>query len=75
VQVGCGDAIVRVEHAFSGGEVVRVDCATEGVTIDGVDARADVALVSDFFSLAPGNRTLTFSGCASHVTIFYERWL
>lgn len=75
VQVGCGDAIVRVEHAFSGGEVVRVDCETEGVTIDGVDARADVTLASDFFSLATGNRTLTFSGCASHVTAFHERWL
>lgn len=75
VQVGCGDAFVRVEHAFSGGEVVRIDCESEGVTIDGVDARADVTLASDFFSLAPGNRTLTFSGCASHVTIFYERWL
>ncbi|MEE0027377.1 MAG: phage tail family protein, partial [Atopobiaceae bacterium] len=75
VQVGCGDAFVRIERAFSGGEVVRIDCESEGVTVDGVDARADVALVSDFFSLAPGNRTLTFSGCASHVTIFYERWL
>lgn len=75
VQVGCGDAIVRVEHAFSGGEVVRVDCETEGVTIDGVDARADVTLASDFFSLMPGNATLAFSGCSAHVTAFNERWL
>ena len=75
VQVGCGDAIVRVEHAFSGGEVVRVDCETEGVTIDGVDARADVTLASDFFSLAPGGVTLTFSGCSTHATTFRERWL
>ena len=75
VQVGCGDAIARVEHAFSGGEVVRVDCETEGVTIDGVDARADVTLASDFFSLMPGNATLAFSGCSAHVTAFNERWL
>lgn len=75
VQVGCGDAFVRVEHAFSGGEVVHIDCEDEGVTIDGVNARADVTLSSDFFSLATGNRTLTFSGCASHVTAFHERWL
>lgn len=75
VQVGCGDAFVRVEHAFSGGEVVRVDCETESVTIDGVDARADVSLASDFFSLAPGSVAMAFSGCSAHVTIFHERWL
>lgn len=75
VQVGCGDAFVRVEHTFTGGEVVLIDCEDESVEIDGVDARADVALVSDFFSMAPGNCTLTFSGCASHATAFCERWL
>ena len=75
VQVGCGDAFVRVEHAFSGGEVVRIDCESEGVTVDGVDARADVALSSDFFSLSPGNVTLALSGCSTHATTFHERWL
>lgn len=75
VQVGCGDAIVRVEHAFSGGEVVRIDCEGEGVTIDGVDARADVTLASDFFSLSPGSCELGFTGCSTHTTSFRERWL
>ena len=75
VQVGCGGKAVRVEHAFSGGEVVTIDCASEGVTIDDTDARADVTLSSDFFSLAPGNRALTFSGCSSHETAFHERCL
>ena len=75
VQVGCGGAFVRVEHAFSGGEAVSIDCATEDVAIDGTDARADVALGSDFFSLAPGNVSLSFSGCSSHVATFRERWL
>lgn len=75
VQVGCGDAIVRVEHAFSGGEVVRIDCEGEGVTIDGVDARADVTLASDFFSLSPGGCELGFTGCSTHTTSFRERWL
>lgn len=75
VQVGCGDAIVRVEHAFSGGEVVRIDCEGEGVTIDGVDARADVTLANDFFSLAPGSCELSFTGCSSHTTSFRERLL
>ena len=75
VQVGCGDVFVRVEHAFAGGEIVRFDCATEGVTIDGVDARANVTLASDFFSLAPGNCVLSFTGCSSHATAFNERWL
>lgn len=75
VQVGCGNAIVRVEHAFSGGEVVRIDCESEGVTVDGVDTRADVTLSSDFFSLASGGVTLTFSGCSTYATTFRERWL
>ena len=75
VQVGCGGKLVRIEHAFSGGEVVTIDCASEAVTIGGVDARADVTLSSDFFSLTPGNCTLAFSGCSSHATAFHERWL
>lgn len=75
IQVSNGIELVRVEHAFSGGEVVRIDCETEGVTVDGIDARVDVALSSDFFSLAPGDVTLTFSGCSAHVTTFHERWL
>ena len=75
VQVGNGSELVRIEHSFSGGEAVRIDCEGEGVTIDGVDARADVTLESDFFSLAPGGCELSFSGCASHVAAFRERWL
>ena len=75
VQVGCGDSIVRVEHAFSGGEVVRVDCESEGVAVDGIDVRADVTLASDFFSLSPGSCELSFTGCSSHVSALHERWL
>ncbi len=75
VQVGCGGKVVLVEHAFSGGEVISIDCESENVTIGGVDARADVTLSSDFFSLAPGNCTLTFSGCSTHAAAFHERWL
>lgn len=75
VQVGCGGSLIRVEHAFSGDEVVRIDCATESVTVYGVDARADVTLSSDFFSLAPSSCVLSFTGCTSHVTAFNERWL
>lgn len=75
VQVGCGSRVIRVEHAFIGGEVVRIDCESEGASIDGVDARVDVTLGSDFSSLAPGNVTLPFTGCSSHVATFRERWL
>ena len=74
-QVGCGGAFVRVEQVFSGGEVVCIDCEGEGVTIDGIDARAEVTLASDFFSLSPGSCELSFTGCSSHVTAFHERWL
>ena len=75
VQVACGGAVVRVEYAFTGSEVVRIDCADESVSVDGADARADVTLGSDFFSFSPGDCTLAFSGCSSHVTTFHERWL
>lgn len=75
VQVGCGGKVVCVERAFAGGESVIVDCEREGVTVGGADARADVTLSSDFFSLAPGGCTLAFSGCSTHVAAFHERWL
>ena len=75
IQVSNGGELVRIEHAFSGGEVVRVDCENEGATIDGIDARADVTLSSDFFPLTPGSCELSFTGCTSHVTSFHERWL
>lgn len=75
VQVGNDGEFVRIERVFSGGEMVRIDCEHEGVTIDGVDSRAEVTLTSDFFSLAPGNVTLAYLGCSSHVTAFNERWL
>ena len=75
VQVACGGKAVRIEHAFSGGEAVVIDCEREDVTVDGVDSRADVTLSSDFFPLSPGNATLTFTGCVSRATSFRERWL
>lgn len=75
VQVGCGSSFARVEHAFSGGEAVRIGCEGEGVTVDGIDARVEVTLASDFFSLSPGRCELSFSGCSAHVTAFHERWL
>ena len=75
VQVGFAGKVVRVEYAFLGGEAVIIDCEHEGATVDGVDARADVTLSSDFFSLVPDDCTLTFSGCSSHATDFHERWL
>lgn len=75
VQVGNDGEFVRVERVFSGGEMVRIDCEHEGVTVDGVDSRAEVTLASDFFSLSPGRCELSFTRCFSHVTTFNERWL
>ena len=75
IQAGNGGELVRIERAFSGGEVVRIDCETEGVTNDGIDARAYVTLASDLFSLSPGSCVLSFTGCSSHATSFRERWL
>lgn len=65
---------VLVEGAFAGGERVLVDCAVQTVTIDGADASKDVALGSDFFSLAPGSADLAFEGCSTFDVRFYERW-
>ena len=66
---------VLVERTFAAGDVVVMDFAAEAVTVDGVDASADVAVESTFFSLAPGAHTLAFSGCSAHTVAWVERWL
>lgn len=66
---------VLVERTFAAGDVVVMDFAAEAVTVDGVDASADVAVESTFFSLDPGAHALTFSGCSAHTVEWTERWL
>ena len=66
---------VLVERAFSAGDVVVMDFASEAVTVDGVDAAAGVAVESTFFSFEPGAHALTFSGCSAHTVEWVERWL
>lgn len=51
-----------------------VACDAQMVTIDGTDASKDVALGSDFFSLAPGACELAFSGCSGHSVSWTEGW-
>jgi hypothetical protein len=75
VQVACGNEVIRIEHPFAGGESVVINCGTEAVTIDGIDARADVTLASDFFCLDPGECELVYSGCSAHALTYRERWL
>ena len=75
VQVSYESAIIRIEHAFSGGETVFIDCEREVVTVNGADACADVTLASDFFRFEPGECYLIYSGCATHAVTFRERWL
>ena len=75
VEVGQGGRVVRIEREFAGGEAVRIDCENERVEVDGADARADVALNSDFFCFDPGECALALAGCSSCVTTFSERWL
>ena len=76
VSVGDGGTgrSVRVERAFSAGDVVELDFLAETARVNGADASADVVLDSDFFALEPGTRPLRFSGCSAHVVSFYERW-
>lgn len=66
---------ITLEDTFVGGEAVIIDCATEAVEVNGVDARDVVTLGSDFFALRPGDCTLAFSGCTYFETRFSERWL
>ena len=66
---------VLVERTFAAGDEVVMDFAAEVVTVDGVDASADVAVESTFFSLAPGAHALTFTGCSAHTVEWAERWL
>ena len=66
---------VLVERDFAAGDAVLLDFQHEAVTVDGVDASADVAVESTFFSLVPGEHTLTFTGCSAHTVAWTERWL
>lgn len=66
---------VLVEREFEAGDEVLLDFASEAVTVEGEDASADVAVESTFFSLAPGEHTLTFTGCSAHTVAWTERWL
>ncbi len=65
---------VLVERTFSTGDSVVVDFAAKTVTVNGVDASADVSVASDFFVLEPGAHTLAFNGCSTHVVSWVERW-
>ncbi|MBR3314836.1 MAG: phage tail family protein [Atopobiaceae bacterium] len=69
------ERLVRIEHSFQGGEAVRIDCADESVTIDGLDARVCVTLGSDFFALAPGDVQIIYAGCSTHECFLTERWV
>ena len=60
--------------AFGGDEAIIIDCADESVRINDADARDCVALGSDFFSLEPGDRIRSITGCSYHETRFTERW-
>lgn len=64
-----------VEREFAAGDVVVMDFAAEAVTVDGVDASADVAVESTFFPFSQGSHSLTFSGCSAHTVAWTERWL
>lgn len=75
VQVSYSGKLVRIEHSFTGGEVVHIDCEREVVTVDGADARADVTLASDLSTFPPGACDLSVTGCANFEVRFRERWL
>lgn len=66
---------ITIEHAFTGGEAVVIDCGAETVEVDGIDCSDEVTLGSDFFALKVGPCTLAFTGCSSFETRFTERWL
>ena len=76
VTVACAATGERVEltRTLAAGNLVRIDCAAQTVTVNGADATADVTLGSDFPSLAPGRVALAFSGCSSHLVLWRERW-
>lgn len=65
---------VELARTLAAGDLVRIDCAAQAATVNGADATADVALGSDFPSLAPGRVALAFSGCSSHLVRWRERW-
>lgn len=68
-------AYLLVERSFSVGDAVVIDFAAKTVTVNGMDACADVALESTFFALTPGAHTFTFAGATAHTVRWFERWV
>ena len=76
IEIGLvGGQKLRIEKTFVGDELVVVDCASEMVTVNGMDARACVALGSDFFAFEPGVVALDLVGFSEYECRFTERWV
>ena len=56
------------------GDVVTVDTARELTLVNGVDARAGVNVLSDYFQLPPGQFAITTEPAADLQIEFRERW-
>lgn len=65
---------LTVEGTFAAGDLVVIDCLAQTAALNETDATASVTLGSDFFSLAPGAHTFTFTGCPAHTVAWTERW-
>ena len=68
-------ARVTLAWALSAGDVVEVDMAARGVTVNGAAADAGVDVGSAFFPLAPGPAAVEVAGASSFEVRFHERWL
>lgn len=56
------------------GDIVTIDTARELTLVNGVDARAGVNVLSDYFQLPPGQFTITTEPAADMQIEFRERW-
>ena len=65
------------DREFTGGEEVVIDTGTRLVTVDGVDARADVDIDSDFenFKLHPGEFVIGVEGGSIMSIVYRERFI
>ena len=71
---GATDPTLTIDQAYSVADTVVIDTNLRTVTVNTVDARADVSYLSDFFKLPVGTFTLTPDPASTVEVEYRERW-
>lgn len=65
---------IHLNRALSAGDEILIDTGQRFVAVNGADARADITYLSSYFTLSPGEFTLTAVPDIPLTVTFRERW-